>query len=717
MSFETFPFSTGLGTVLQKLSSKIWPGIDTLQMLSLTATDAELTDAVTMLFIVLIICIFLLFLSIYIFFTLQYWLVLKDVSHSVLQTKNCRSASEIRNVLTKNEKLRPFSESLIEYRERLYLGQDIYYYINDTYLAPSILCSRFLPLGASLLTGLGVLGTFVGLLLGLGGLNLDGDINHLQEEIRLVAQGASVAFATSVVGVFSSLVINLFEKIVTARVSIRLRNIQTVLSEQFPPFPVMEVFLDIRKTSGESSDLLGGLAEQIGNTMQRSLDAFSQTMIEHLAGSISTAASKISEAIGESLESTLRSTLIPSINRMSEVSQDLASRQAKNSEQALENILSGFMAGVGKEGDRQREAMEGATAEFQQTVRNFSSSMEDMMKALSEQQSALRANQQEQLGKLDAAFKAISEEQSRNIGQMGQGMRTTLEDFSGRMSGEFARQTQSLGQVADGMHGSLASMSEAMEKFFQSLQNHQQKVIQSQDDRTQKLEEQMKDVFDQQSQSLETMGRLIGSHVESTQRLLEQGSSLQQDVNRDKESLSQLGSSIRESSQALARAGDSLKDFSVEIRESIVKSSENVSRTVELYRALDSSHRSTTAELSSVLEGLATLRKDLISITTSMSDSVRVASDGYERLASHYTSLQTVMQNHMKEFSEEASLQVQKLDEHMTRFLQEYSSMVNTQITDRMVSWNDQTRNFCDSIVNAVNTIGEVVDSIEMKAR
>lgn len=81
-----------------------------------------------------------------------------------------------------------FSACLQEYGGVLYATQDVES-LSYSLWEPPLLRSRLMPAGAALLTGLGVLGTFAGLLLGLGGLHLDGSMEQLQAEIRQVAQG------------------------------------------------------------------------------------------------------------------------------------------------------------------------------------------------------------------------------------------------------------------------------------------------------------------------------------------------------------------------------------------------------------------------------------------------------------------------------------------------------------------------------------------------
>ena len=107
---------------------------------------------------------------------------------------------------------------------------------------------------------------------------------------------------------------------------------------------------------------------------------------------------------------------------------------------------------------------------------------------------------------------------------------------------------------------------------------------------------------------------------------------------------------------------------------------------------------------------MAAVRQDLLAITNTMSNSVQVASSSYESLASHYRELQNTLRAHIQEIGEETTKQ-------MTNLLNEYGTQVQTQVNERMREWNNQTKDFCQSMINAVQTINEVVDTMEMKRR
>ena len=227
----------------------------------------------------------------------------------------------------------------------------------------------------------------------------------------------------------------------------------------------------------------------------------------------------------------------------------------------------------------------------------------------------------------------------------------------------------------------------------------------------------MQNVFEQQSRAMATMTTMIEGHVKSTKSLLDQGSTLQKSISSDKKALALLGNSLEASTRELVKAGSSLQEFSENINDSIEQSAETMDMTADLYRSLDASHRTTTEELRKVLDGLAAVRHDLLAVTNTMASSVQVASDGYENLAQHYTELQNTLRLHVRELGESSSNQVKELDKLMTELMKEYGMQVQSNVNERMREWNNQTKNFCQSMINAVQTINEIVDSMEMKRR
>ncbi len=780
-----------------------------------------------------------------------------------------------------------FSEILREDNGVLYATQDVEV-VSHTLWEPPLLRSRLIPAGAAILTGLGVLGTFAGLLLGLSGLQLDGNMERLQAEIRQVAQGASVAFETSVWGVSLSLVLTLLEKICSSGVSRRLLSLQELLLQLFPPFPLPEIMRDTRDSSRDTVTHLAGLAEQIGENMQRSLDSFSENMLNSLAGNISEASNRISQAISASLTETLQTTLIPSIDRMSAASQDLATRQAQGSEEALSHLLTEFTGRMGEAGNSQKEAMREATQEMQQTMSTFADSMTGLVRSLQEQQHAFEQRQQNQMERLDTAFRQMSEEQGRNMskastdmleilatfrdgvreelsrqaadmGKVSDDIRDSLQDMSmtlkefftqlgqhqknqmecldaafrkmseeqghnmgkasedmlavmasfrdgvreeltrqatdmgkisddihaslremstsmkgffeqlgelqqaqmgqlhtafqqmneaqGRnmdkasgdmlavmdhfrngMQQELSRQTGDMGKVSENIHGSLQEMSVTMKDFFEQLGQHQQQVSSAQDDRSKVLEKQMQQAFDQQSQTLASMGNAITAHVSATKSLLKQGENLQRRIGEEDALLKNITTAMSSAGDSLQTASTRLHSFGEQIRDSIDRSAQSTERAMAVVQEVGRQENAVALELKNIITGMAPLRTGLENVTSSLSFSVSTAREAYTQLSAHYEALQRALRDHMgsiqqqnrqylAELGQEMQQQVEDLNKKMGELLSEYAKLTKAQLDERMNAWNAQTRNFCDKMQSTAEAMAEVVDAMDNQPR
>lgn len=98
---------------------------------------------------------------------------------------------------------REFDESLVYSADktRLFNTLDAEHFFNNSTLANGLTSSRLLAAAPSFLTAIGVLGTFTGLTIGLGSLQINaGDVDALKDGVAVMISGAAIAFMTSVWG-------------------------------------------------------------------------------------------------------------------------------------------------------------------------------------------------------------------------------------------------------------------------------------------------------------------------------------------------------------------------------------------------------------------------------------------------------------------------------------------------------------------------------------
>lgn len=136
-------------------------------------------------------------------------------------------------------------------------------------VCPGLSSNRIFQAIPGILTGLGVLGTFVGLGFGIGGLDLQ-DLKKLETSIVPLIQGCAVAFSTSVWGVGASLLFSLFEKLLEGLALGGVRKLQRV-DALVPRYVPEEAMADLARSSRSSEDMLKGLAVAIGDEMQKAI--------------------------------------------------------------------------------------------------------------------------------------------------------------------------------------------------------------------------------------------------------------------------------------------------------------------------------------------------------------------------------------------------------------------------------------------------------------
>lgn len=95
-----------------------------------------------------------------------------------------RKASEKEKKKKWPELWNEFDETLVEVDGQLKNTVDASHFFNTATLAKNLVGNRFLAAGPGIITGLGVLGTFLGLQLGLGHLSLDGGTDQMTTEIQ-----------------------------------------------------------------------------------------------------------------------------------------------------------------------------------------------------------------------------------------------------------------------------------------------------------------------------------------------------------------------------------------------------------------------------------------------------------------------------------------------------------------------------------------------------
>lgn len=270
------------------------------------------------------------------------------------------------------------------------------------------------------LTAIGVIGTFLGLQIGLSQLNIGGDLDFqgMRQGIGNLIQGASLAFLTSLWGVFTSLLIGLWEKIAIRWVDRRSHALCQQLTLAYPAFRPEKSLWQMEQHGSRSSEALAHLGETIGHQLQKAI-------------------SDSNESFRKELEHTLKNIMAPAVEALVNHSQD-------QSQKALTDLMERFMESMGGAGEQQKELM----LEVTEGIKSAVESMDGKLQGF--------------LAGMDDKTAALTETMAKSQTQMEQRINDQLMDVTGKLDDSGGRLVMAAGQV-EGSFGKVAEIGTAIE--------------------------------------------------------------------------------------------------------------------------------------------------------------------------------------------------------------------------------------------------------------
>lgn len=310
-------------------------------------------DGLTDWWIQIIIIVALTMLAWAIFRLVQVWLRVRGYRSAIAKVKTdeeLRNAREGWSVNKKRPLLGELNDSLVEVPvsgggalqrqlKRCVPAVEVFNYQS---LAQGLIGSRMLLAVPAILTGLGVLGTFVGLQLGIGALDLDqSQIENLDNSIAPLIKGCSTAFTTSVWGVLTSLLFSVIEKLIEWAAAQKIKGLQEKVDIMIPRYTAEESMLDLQRSSLESESHLKGLAVAIGEEMQKAMNRIGQSVTDAVKDALGGQAQDLGKMSADLMSNVLKDELSKLGQTMAGMGDNVKNQFSAASTQ-LKESLSGF---------------------------------------------------------------------------------------------------------------------------------------------------------------------------------------------------------------------------------------------------------------------------------------------------------------------------------------------------------------------------------------
>lgn len=608
---------------------------------------------------------------------------------------------------------REFDESLVlDHREKVvYNTLDAEHFFNPRTLASGITSNRLLAAAPSFLTAIGVLGTFLGLTMGLKGLHMETkEIEALKDGITSMINGSAMAFVTSVWGVGLSLLLNVFEKNTERRIVKKVVKVQQTIDFLFPRLPAEKSLVDISKNTSDSSEALQELHERIGNKLQETI-------------------SGVSDSMQDAFTNALNNVMAPAM-------QSLVSNASQQTSGVLEHLISNFTESMQAAGRGQGELIQKSTEQMHEAVSSLSAQMSAVLEQSSNQAELMAQQQAGASSQFNQQLEAMLSKSEERQQLMEQKLFTALESQQQSQAAREASHVDNLQSVLGGWLNEQANQNEKsttqQKAFTTGLEASLQSFMQSSEQRQQALEE--------------TFGSLINNQqLEASKRDSEYREQLQTQLGKWLAQQDQMLTSMTDAVKRTQTHMDSViaqhKDVIGELKtvaESSAISSQNLSNssnqigllsgnlvkatelfdtrlgdmtdTIKGISAQNDTLANHVIEQAKILKGLET---SLVTTTEQFGDTAKLAQSGFSEMKTHQVDFISGVEASFEGLSKTLSKQVSDIEKQTNEWLRSYSSEVNTQVKERMETWNTTTLEFSDQMRRTVSSISDLVDELE----
>ncbi|MCI7054442.1 MAG: anti-phage defense ZorAB system protein ZorA [Dialister sp.] len=398
---------------------------------------------------------------------------------------------------------------------------------------------------AGTFTGIGILGTFIGLTIGLAGVDTS-STGALSSSISGLLGGMSTAFVTSIFGIVSAIVFGVWHSQNMKRFGDAVSRFTDALDQVFIRKSVEEILLEELAESREQRaameqlstdmaisicdhlpDVLDQLAEKMDSAMKGNLDTMLAGLSERqdkqteqlmqISSNTSSLVSGCFDQLGDVLKKGVGQEAEELGNSLKNLSSDIASlaegirdildRSTKASSEANQKTLDALNEAISK----MNETMEGMankqTEETDKNIQRMTALMEEMkttMKDIFDEMAASAKEQRTEIGKI---AKDSADQTKENLSAINAGVKELMAEIGGQMQqmqsiiGKFAidsadQTKENLGVINASVKKLMAEIADQMQQMQSMMDTH---------------EKHMQETLDQMRQAVSSSGNVVNA--------------------------------------------------------------------------------------------------------------------------------------------------------------------------------------------------------------
>lgn len=584
--------------------------------------------------------------------------------------------------------------------------------------------TRIIDAGSGSLVGLGLLGTFLGLTLGIQGFD-SSNSDNIQSSIQSLLDGMGTAFLTSLLGMFLSLVYTIFEKVCRNGLAKRLYDLNQKLDDSYY---IDDVELSTYNQKVISSEITKKFSEELNSVSNALFDRIGPLMhYQNTEGHDVPVANAIRELLTNNEEQTraLKSFSSDLALELNDRLDETLSRQMQQRLIPLMESVDNTTKTVVEHIDQMALSVSSPATDMIERVVNVL--RDSLMGIMEEFKSTLSKNATNELGNLaltlGTATKAIAEF-PQNMATISDVLQLTITEVRNSIAeisnSSAAANTSAMKQMQEQIVFATNSISNAITEVKDVMNNITQSSEQSSNDLIEKV---AKSTSDMSSFMHQTIEQLAGVMQTSVQAMSDDIASQQTDLlalqegttSEVKKVVAQLSAYWQKSSEAILSQTENLLSRFDNTIERMSTTNSAVSGTMDLFQQAQSNITGSTAHLQTITGDMRTATEKFRKGQTEYSLSLEKVQKETEEKLHEVVELFETAGNATDEYVEKFEVIKNGLGQIFSQIqngLNEYSRSVSASLQKYLDSYSTSLTSTTDALASTIERQNEMVEML-----
>ena len=280
-----------------------------------------------------------------------------------------------------------------------------------------------------------------------------------------------------------------------------------------------------------------------------------------------------------------------------------------------------------------------------------------------------------------------------------------VQGFTDKVSEAGSRQRDLMDKATGDLQQVVQSLKGNMDGFLENLEKRTQLATDQERQFRDKLFQDFEETRINLSEGAQKQQEISQNTIEKNQEVADTLGRLAQELSSVMSDLDNYSKSVETASRDIAESGSRMEQASEAL-------GERISGAVEAAKNLAQENAGVSAKTSELIENMNTLEEGLSGAAGHIENAANTASETFESLSESKDEFLKNLRLVMDENNEHLSSGLDKLVTSTNSYLTSYTELVQTATENRMENWNEQTRQFSESMYSAVQGMHEAIGSM-----